>query len=117
MILCIQYVEMGKGHMEKDMSKIMRYSADPYIYIKVDLDKEEVIEAAYGFSSKSFAIAERTNKKKKKILDKALTSLNRTDVKKLKELTGNDEKLKEAFKRVFRRKLREIIIYQIKEDE
>lgn len=99
------------------MSKIMRYSVDPYIYIKVDLDKEEAIEAAYGFSSNSFVIAERTDSLFEKILDKALASLNRTDVIKLKELTGNDEKLKEAFKRVFRRKLREIIIYRIKEDE
>ena len=97
------------------MSMVKKYGLDPYIYIKVDLDKEEVIEAAYGFSSKSFVIAERTDSLFEKILDNALASLNRTDVKKLKEFIGNDAKLKESFKRVFQRELKKIIIYYVKE--
>ena len=108
----------GQGdNMEEYMSKIMRFSSGPYVYIIVDLDKEEVTEAAYGVPSKYFATAERMDESFEKILDKALESLNRKAVKNLKEFTKNDTKLKESFKRVFLRKIKEAIIYRIKDDE
>ena len=95
----------------------MKFSAGPYIYIRVDLDKKQVVEAAYGFPGKSFETAERNEMKFETILVEALAELDTDDVKKLRDFIESDAKLKKSFKRVFRRKLRKISVYWIKKDE
>ena len=99
------------------MGNKMKYSAGPYIYIKVDLDKKQVVEAACGFPGKSFETAERTEINFETVLDNALAELDRDNVKRLKEFIESDAKLKKSFIRVFKRKMEKIIIYYVKEEK
>ena len=98
------------------MRQLKKYSVDPYIFISFDLDKKEVVEAGFGYPNLFCNTAKRTDDSFEEILDKALASLKITDAIYLKELTGNDEKLKESFKRVYQRKLKEADVYKIEVD-
>ena len=97
------------------MSRVKKYGLDPYTYIKVDLDKEEVTEVAYRCPGKPFETAERMEQIFETILDNALAALDKDEVKKIKKFIKSDAKLRESFKRVFQRELKKIIIYYVKE--
>lgn len=99
------------------MGNIMQFSSGPYIYIKVDLAKEEVTEAAYRCPGKPFEILERKEDSFEKILYKALAALSLKSAIELKKYAKNDEKLKEAFVMLYKRKQRVADIYRIKDDE
>ena len=99
------------------MSMVKKYGLDPYTYIKVDLDREEVTEAAYRCPGKPFEISERKEDSFEKILYKALAALSLRSARELKKYAKNDEKLKEAFVMLYKRKQRVADIYRIKDDE
>ena len=98
------------------MSMVKKYGLDPYTYIKVDLDKEEVTEAAYRCPGKPFVTAERNDDTFEQILFKALAALSIRSARELKKFAKNDEKLKESFARLYERKRRVADIYKIEDD-
>lgn len=98
------------------MGNIMKFSSGPYIYIKVNLDKEEVTEAAYRCPGKPFEISERKEDSFEKILYKALAALSLKSARELKKYAKNDEKLKESFARLYERKRILAEFYKINDD-
>lgn len=98
------------------MGNIMKFSSGPYIYIKVNLDKEEVTEAAYRCPGKPFEISERKEDSFEKILYKALAALSLKSARELKKYAKNDEKLKESFARMYERKRILAEFYKINDD-
>ncbi len=106
----------GQGTHGGNMSRVIRSLLDPCIYIRVDWDKEKVIEAAYRCSGKPFELVERNDEQFENILYKALSALSIKSVLELKEIARSDEKLKVAFNKLYKRKLKIAQVYKIEDD-
>lgn len=98
------------------MNRTIKSLLDPCIYIRVDLDKKEVTEATYICSGKPLVVAERTDDSFEEILYKALSALSIKSAKELKVIARNDEKLKAAFNKIYRRKIKIAQVYKIDDD-
>jgi len=95
------------------MEKYKTFSTNMYTFIKVDLEKNEVVQVGFGFPRLWRDTAKRGETLFMELLDDALYRMELTDVITLSEVARYDILLKESFKRVYERKLTDVNHYKV----
>ncbi len=95
------------------MSNLKYFSVSLYNSITVDEDNKEVIEVEHGVPRLYHETIKRGEDSFEEVMDVILYKLEKTKVEDLREYSKYDVILKESFKRVYQRKLREARSYKV----